>query len=84
MSSFDKTRLHQIDDRSKKIVNGYIREFESSFKQQIIIPNLINYICLTYYCILLKWDEKLIGNDWIIRNNTIRKKTGSYNWHAAF
>ena len=84
---FDKTKLSQIDIRSKNIVNGYIRQYESTLNHKIIIPDLINYICLSYFFILqLKWNKDLFTKKWIImkHSNTIKKNVKNHIWNAAF
>ena len=57
-------RLSNVDDKTKKIVFGFIRNSQNYFPQNnsyYNIPDLVIQICLLYYLMNDKFDKKCIG-----------------------
>ena len=75
--------LKYIDQRTKFVVFGYIREYENKLSLYINISPGICYICLAYY-FLGEYFEKA-GNQFIISNDkmTVTKKQESYKYEYS-
>ena len=67
------------DEKTTKIVNGYIRKIQKLFPWQenfyFIIPELINHICLSFYWIRFKFNKTYIGDNLEFINDTTVTKT---------
>ena len=44
-----KSALSQIPERNKDLIFGFIRESQNNAKLNIVIPVMINYLCLVYF-----------------------------------
>ena len=80
-----KQLISSCDDRTRNIVNGYIRESQKVFPWQeisyYIIPEVINHICLAFYWIALKFNKKHIHQDLkIINDTTVTRNTDIIGW----
>ena len=77
-----KQLMDSCDDRTRNIVNGYIRESQKLFhchsNPYYIIPELINYICLSFYWIAFKFNKKHIHQDLKIINDIIVTRTTKF------
>ena len=71
----------RVNDRTKKLVNGYVHLNQSLLPFNI--PRVINQICCIFYFQYDEWDEDVSNPQYLIENNVIM--TTSYNCsHSSF
>ena len=78
-------RMKQIDDKTKQIVIGFVREAQEMFQYKenpyYNICDLIVRLCLIYYAMDEYWAEENISNSCIIAENGIKLKCIQKGWH---
>ena len=57
-----KEAIERMDDNTKNVIFGYIHSLEKKYKE-IIVPQLIIYICAAFYYIMDEFDDKLVAKD---------------------
>ena len=83
-TSLDLTEYKNLDQRTKDLVSGYIRNEE---RQLIIdIPKLINYICALFYSFKDEWNKKQTSSRYLISDDkvTIQNMTDVFDHQMAF
>ena len=85
MNSFHLKKYEIIDDRTKYLINGYIRVIQSLFDESngyYNITTYINQICSIYYfCQYDSWNVELKSYKFTINGNTA-SHTGYYGYYG--
>ena len=80
-SEFKLDDIKRINQKTKDIVNGYLRVCQQllPYKENTfyVIPMLINNICTLYYKTYDEWDINAIGTDCILEKDRITIKNTS-------
>ena len=72
-SDFSQNKLISIN--IKLTVSGYLRESQKLLPSSLIIPDLIEHLCLAYYYNDHNWDTKYIFETMKLKNNIISLTT---------
>ena len=65
-----------VDDRTKRLIFGYMREARQLFPHDITyynIPISINYICLLFYWMKDKWNADRLSDEYEINENALKR-----------
>eukprot|EP01084_Bolivina_argentea_P177308 306633_1 len=85
-------KLNNVNNKSKLIVYGYIKEFQKITFQEISkvnpyynIPKIIQNICLIYYHLYDEWDLQYIANVHTLnQENQCIEHTGKRSYKSSF
>ena len=73
-------KLRLVDDASKYLVNGYIRDKEETIIN-CYVPVIIIDLCLLYYFEYDKWDKERIGDGLKLNDNNCIIQTRDNDYH---
>eukprot|EP01084_Bolivina_argentea_P209042 356176_1 len=85
-------KLNNVNDKSKLIVYGYLREFQNDTFHEICkvnpyynIPEIIQNICVIYYHLYDEWDSQYIANVHTLNEeNQCIEHTGRLKYESSF
>ena len=84
MAAVNLNNYDEIDEKTKYLIFGFIRDAQKLFPSDVIfynIPTLINYLCALFYFVKDEWDETRIAAKYkILQDKVTLESSNETEW----